>query len=97
VTTWPELVLGDLEALERDSTELVAYCVDKKVEQIRLLAGFHHAFARAMRDPTSDNIAAQRSALDAVRSAGGNVGSSLAFSNLAEVFPAGRRLQKRRG
>jgi class 3 adenylate cyclase/tetratricopeptide (TPR) repeat protein len=85
VTTWPELVLGDLEALERDSTELLAYCVDKKVEQIRLLASFHRAFARAMRDPTDDNIAAQRSTLDAVRSAGGNVGSSLAISNLAEV------------
>jgi class 3 adenylate cyclase len=84
-TTWPELVLGDLEGLERDSTELVAYCVDKKVEQIRLLARFHRAFARAMRDPTADNIDTQRSALDAVRSAGGNVGNSLAISKLAEV------------
>jgi class 3 adenylate cyclase len=85
VTTWPELVLGDLEGLERDSTKLVAYCVEKKVEQIRLLANFHCAFARAMRDTTTDNIAAHRSALDAVRSAGGNVGNSLAISNLAEV------------
>ncbi len=49
VTTWPELVLGDLEGLERDSTKLVAYCVEKKVEQIRLLANFHCAFAK----PTS--------------------------------------------
>ena len=78
-------MLGDLEGLERDSTELVAYCVDKKVEQIRLLARFHRAFARAMRDPTADNIDTQRSALDAVRSAGGNVGNSLAISKLAEV------------
>ena len=85
VTTWPELVLGDLDGLERDSTKLVAYCVEKKVEQIRLLASFHCAFARAMRDPTDDNIAAQRAALDAVRSAGGNVGNSLNICNLVEV------------
>jgi class 3 adenylate cyclase len=85
VTTWPELVLGDLEGLERDSAELVAYCAEKKVEQIRLLASFHCAFARAMRDPTADNIAAHRSALDAILSAGGKVGNSLAICNLAEV------------
>jgi class 3 adenylate cyclase len=85
VTTWPELVLGDLAGLERDSGELVAYCADKKVEQIRLLAKFHYAFARAMRDPTDDNIAAQRAALDAVRSAGGYVGDSLNICNLVEV------------
>ncbi len=85
VTTWPELVLGDLAGLERDSGELVAYCADKKVEQIRLLAKFHYAFARAMRDPTDDNIAVQRAALDAVRSAGGYVGNSLNICNLVEV------------
>ncbi len=85
VTTWPELVLRDLEGLERDSAELATYCAEKKVEQIRLLASFHWAFARAMRDPTKDNIAAQRAALDAVRSAGGHVGTSLNISNLAEV------------
>jgi len=85
VTTWPELVLGDLDGLERDSSELAAYCVEKKVEQIRLLASFHCAFARAMRDPSGDNIAAQRAALDEVRLAGGNVGNSLNICNLVEV------------
>jgi hypothetical protein len=85
VTTWPELVLGDLDGLERDSSQLAAYCVEKKVEQIRLLASFHRAFARAMRDPSGDNIAAQRAALDEVRAAGGNVGNSLNTCNLVEV------------
>jgi class 3 adenylate cyclase len=83
--TWPELVLGDLEGLEHDSAKLAAYCTEKKVEQIRLLASFHCAYARAMRDPTEHNIAAQRFALDAVRRSGGVIGSSLNISNLAEV------------
>jgi predicted ATPase len=38
-----------------------------------------------MRAPTGDNIAAQRAALDAVRSSGGNVGTSLNICNLVEV------------
>jgi tetratricopeptide (TPR) repeat protein len=83
--TWPKVVLGDFEALERDSAELAAYCADKKVEQIRLLATFHYAYAHAMREPVDENIAAHRAALDAVRSAGGFIGSSLNISNLAEV------------
>jgi class 3 adenylate cyclase len=84
-TTWPELVLGDLGGLERDSSALFAYCAEKKVEQIRLLAKFHCAFARAMREPTDDNIATQRAALDAVRSSGGYVGNSLNICSLIEV------------
>ena len=83
--TWPELVLGDIDNLERDSAELAAYCAEKKVEQIRLLANFHHAYARAMRVPTAHNMAAQRAALQAVRSSGDIVGSSLNMCNLAEV------------
>jgi len=31
--TWPELVLDDLEGLERDSAELAAYCAEKKVSR----------------------------------------------------------------
>lgn len=83
--TWPKAVLADFEALERDSAELAAYCTDNKVEQIRLLATFHRAYAHAMREPTRENVAAQRAALNAVRSAGGFIGSSLLISNLAEV------------
>jgi predicted ATPase len=82
---WPKVVLGDLEGLERDSAALAAYCAEKRVEQIRLLASFHHAYARAMREPIGTNIAAHRAAADAVRSAGGLSGSSLILSNLAEV------------
>jgi predicted ATPase len=83
--TWPELVLGDIDSLERDSAELAAYCAEKNVEQIRLLASFHHAYARAMRDPAAHNIMAQRAALQAVRRSGGVLGSSLNLCNLAEV------------
>jgi len=83
--TWPEAVRGDLDALERDSAALAAYCAEKKVEQIRLLATFHHAYARAMREANEKTITAVRAALDAVQLAGGLSGSSLLICNLAEV------------
>jgi class 3 adenylate cyclase/predicted ATPase len=83
--TWPKAVLGDLAALERDSAELVAYCTEKHVGQIRLLASMHCAYARAMRDPAAENIAVFRAAFDHVRAAGGLTGSSMILSHLAEV------------
>jgi class 3 adenylate cyclase/predicted ATPase len=86
--TWPQLVLRDLVGLERDSAELAAYCADKRVEQIRLLAGLHHAYARAMREPAEKNIATLRTALAALGRSGGNAGNSLTISNLAEALLA---------
>ena len=56
--------MNDLEGLERDSAELVAYCADNKVEQIRLLAGLHHAYARAVREPIETNMAFIRDAIE---------------------------------
>ncbi len=93
-STWPEAMLGDLAALERDSATLSAYCAERKVEQIRLLANFHHAYAHAMREPLERNIIALRAALNAIRSAGGLVGSSLMISNLAEVSLMAGDLQR---
>src|SRR5450755_1010504 len=86
--TWPKLVLGDLEALERESAELAAYCAEKRVEQIRLLASYAYAYAYAcaMRDPAEKNIAVLRAALDALRRSGGNAGNSIIKSNLAEAL-----------
>jgi predicted ATPase len=92
--TWPKVMLGELDALERDSAALSAYCAEKKVEQIRLLANFHHAYAHAMREPVDRNIVALRGTLDAVRSTGGFVGSSLLISNLAEVSLMAGDLQR---
>ncbi len=83
--TWPKAVLGDFAALERGSAELVAYCSEKHVEQIRLLASMHLAYARAMREPSAENISAFRAAFDDVRSAGGFTGSSMILAHLAEV------------
>jgi predicted ATPase len=83
--TWPKAVLGDFAALERGSAELVAYCTEKHVEQIRLLASMHFAYARAMREPLAKNISAFRTAFDHVRSTGGFTGSSMIRSHLAEV------------
>jgi predicted ATPase len=84
--TWPMLVLGDLEGLERESATLAAECAEKRVEQIRLLANLHSAYARAMRDPIEKNITSHRAALLAVREAGGIIGYSIHISNLAEAL-----------
>ena len=68
---WPELMYGDLEAAERHSAELVAFCAERKVEQFRLWGGNYHASARAMREPTEENIAALRAAIAASDRSGG--------------------------
>jgi predicted ATPase len=88
VRNWPELVLQDLEGLARDSASLAAYCTEKKVEQIRLLAGLHYAYARALREPVEANIASIRAAGAALRKSGGNAGSSILLCNLAEALLA---------
>jgi class 3 adenylate cyclase/predicted ATPase len=86
VTVWPEFALRDIEALERDGAELAAYCAEKKVEQIRLLAGLLSACASAMRGPTESRIESIRKALVALRESGGNTGNSIILSNIAEAF-----------
>src|SRR5262249_28776050 len=86
VTVWPAFVLRDIAVLEREGTELAAYCTEKKVEQIRLLAGLLSAYARAMREPVESHIVTIRDALVALRKSGGNTGNSIILSNLAEAF-----------
>jgi predicted ATPase len=81
---WPKLVLGDHEGLERDSAELASFCVEKKVEQIRLLATLLGAFARAMREPVEANIATMRQARVALARSGGTTGNSIILSSLAQ-------------
>jgi predicted ATPase len=83
--TWPKAILGDLPALELVSTELAAYCADKRVEQIRVLASLHCAYAHAMREPNEAGTAALRAAFDHMRLAGGSTGSSMILCHLAEV------------
>src|SRR6185437_13749074 len=86
VLTWPELVRHELPELERDSERLAAFCTEKKVEQIRLLASLHHAYARAMREPVSANVETLRATLEALRRSGGTTGNSITLSNLAEAL-----------
>jgi class 3 adenylate cyclase len=86
--TWPKLVLGDLDGLERESAALAAYCAEKKVEQIRLLTSMHQAYARAMREPIETNLDAYRATLSALRKSGGNAGNSITLCNLAEALLA---------
>ena len=86
VTVWPQFVLQDVDALERDGAELAAYCAEKKVEQIRLLAGLLGACAGAMREPTGQRINSIRKAVVALRQSGGNTGNSIMLSNIADAF-----------
>ena len=83
---WPEFLSGDLEACERHAVELIDYCAEKKVEQFRLLDSPTYACARAMRQPTQENIAALRTAIDAEHRSGARFMDSLFVSQLAEAL-----------
>jgi class 3 adenylate cyclase len=83
---FPEFLLGDFEACERHSAELVAYCADKRVEQFRLFGAIFHAGARAAREPTEENIAAIYAATAARRQSGSRVGESQDISLVAEAL-----------
>jgi tetratricopeptide (TPR) repeat protein len=81
-----EHLLGDLEACERHSVELVTYCAEKKVEIWRLHSVVYLACVHATREPTEENIAALRTAIDALRPSGACIGDSLYISCLAEAL-----------
>jgi class 3 adenylate cyclase len=83
---FPEFLLGDFEACERHSAELVAYCADKRVEQFRLFGAIFHAGTRAAREPTEKNIAAIHAATAARRQSGSHVGESQDISLVAEAL-----------
>jgi class 3 adenylate cyclase len=87
-TIWPELLFGDFEACERHSAELVAYCIEKKVEQFRLYGVLTDTCARARRDPTAQHIAAIRAAHDAHHRSGARILDSMILSHLAEALLA---------
>ena len=81
---WPELMYGDLEAAERYAAEHVAFCAERKVEQFRLWGANYQASARAMREPTEENVAALRGAIAANNRSGGYFSDSIFKSYLAE-------------
>ena len=83
---WPELMYGDFGTAERYAAEHVAFCVEKKVEQFRLWGGNYQASARAMREPTEENVAALRGAIAANNRSGGYFSDSIFKSYLAEAL-----------
>src|SRR5271170_5020100 len=83
---WPELMYGDFEVAERYAAEHVAFCVERKVEQFRLWGGNYQASARAMREPTEENVAALRRAIAANNRSGGYFSDSIFKSYLAETL-----------
>jgi len=82
----PELLYGDFEAAERCAADHVAYCAERKVEQFRLWGGNYQASARAMREPTEENVAALRGAIAANNRSGGYFSDSIFKSYLAEAL-----------
>jgi hypothetical protein len=82
----PEFRLGNVEACERLSAELVGYCAEHKVEHVRLLGVRYHACARAMREPTEENIGKLRAAIDDQHRSGGWVSYSFLGAQLAEAL-----------
>jgi ATP/maltotriose-dependent transcriptional regulator MalT len=87
-TIWPELLFGDIEACERHSAELVAYCIEKKVEQFRLYGVVTETCARAERNPTSEHIEALCAARDAHHRSGARVLDSMILCCLIEALLA---------
>ena len=80
-----ELLLGDLEACERHCAELISYCVEKKVDQIRRFSTLFHACTRAIRDPTEENIVAIRAAIEANHRSGTSMLNSIFILQLVEA------------
>jgi tetratricopeptide (TPR) repeat protein len=83
---WPELMYGDFETAERYAAEHVAFCVERKVEQFRLWGANYQASARAMREPTEENLAVLRGAIAANNRSGGYFSDSIFKSYLAETL-----------
>jgi hypothetical protein len=66
--------------------ELVAYCTKQKVVQWRLWGALCHSCARATREPSYENIAMLRAAIDAQHRTGVRVMDSCFISHLAEAL-----------
>jgi predicted ATPase len=77
---------GDLETCERRSAELIAYCAEKTLAPWRMYGALCQGSARAIREPTQENIAILRAAIDAHRRAGSRLGNSIYESLLAEAL-----------
>jgi hypothetical protein len=83
--TIPELLFGDIEACERHAVEIFAYCIEKKVDQIRRFSALFQACARAIRDLTEENIVAIRASIEANHRSGTSMFNSVAISQLVEA------------
>ena len=83
---WLKLMAGDIEAAEHHCAKLLAYSAEKKLEQWRLLATAFLACARAMRQPSTENISMIRAAIEAENRSGGHVCDSYFLSFLAHAL-----------
>jgi class 3 adenylate cyclase/predicted ATPase len=89
----PELLYGDFEAAERYAAEHVAFCLERRVEQFRLWGRNYQASARAMREPTEENVAALRGAIATNNRSGGYFSDSIFKSYLAEALLMRREVE----
>jgi hypothetical protein len=80
---FPEQYLGNVETCERLSAELLAHCAEHNV---RLMVAIYLHWARAMREPTDQNVKALRAAIDARRQSGALVSHPIFISLFADVL-----------
>jgi hypothetical protein len=85
---WPDFLFGDLEGSERSSAALIKYCAEKRVEQLRRVSTLCKSCAVARREPTDENIAAVRTAIEVNRRSGAHILESVFNSQLAEALLA---------
>jgi predicted ATPase len=81
-----ELYLGNFEACERFSADLATFCAEHKLEQIRIICIAYSACSRALREPTEENLTAQKTAIDVYRRFGVRVANDRFGAGLAEVL-----------
>jgi class 3 adenylate cyclase/tetratricopeptide (TPR) repeat protein len=82
----PELLFGDFGTCERHCEALIAFCVEKNVEQFRLMGIVAQACARALRNPSVGNAAALRAVIDAAQQVGARLLRSLSLANLVDAL-----------
>ncbi|MES0219756.1 hypothetical protein NKL07_30970 [Mesorhizobium sp. C280B] len=83
---WPQFLFGNLDACESDAVALVTYCGERKVEHLKRNGVLCHACVRARREPTDENIATIRQALDSNRTRDAHLFESVFVAQLAECL-----------
>ena len=84
----PDFILRNFEESERHMADLITYCSENKVENVRRRVAIHQACSRATREPSGENLAALRAQIDAHHRSGERATDFVFMSHLAEALLA---------